>query len=164
MRGYFEIGAVNTKRETNVGTLWRSAYQFGAAGIFLVGRRFERMSSDTTATYRHIPLREHVTTEDFLRALPFDAPLVAVETGGRDLLGFVHPERAVYVLGAEDYGLPKAILSASHHVISIPSTRTHSFNVAVAGSIVMFHRQTQFAEKPSFPDARLVARAGGVSE
>ena len=36
MSGYFEIGIYNGKTEVNMGTLWRSAYQLGASGIFIV--------------------------------------------------------------------------------------------------------------------------------
>lgn len=35
-RGYFEIGVYHPKTPMNVGTLWRSAYQLGAAGGSIV--------------------------------------------------------------------------------------------------------------------------------
>jgi tRNA G18 (ribose-2'-O)-methylase SpoU len=63
--------------------------------------------------------------------------------GGRDISTFVHPERAVYLLGAEDHGIPAQYLVQSPYHISLPSIRTNSFNVAVAGSIVMFDRNTK---------------------
>jgi tRNA(Leu) C34 or U34 (ribose-2'-O)-methylase TrmL len=44
---YFEIGIYHPKTRNNVGTLWRSAYQLGASGLFTIGRRYERQSSDT---------------------------------------------------------------------------------------------------------------------
>ena len=36
--GFCAIGIVNAKNPTNNGTLWRSAYQFGAAFTFTVGK------------------------------------------------------------------------------------------------------------------------------
>ncbi len=36
---YFEIGIFHPKTKENIGTLWRSAYQLGAAGIFTIGKR-----------------------------------------------------------------------------------------------------------------------------
>ena len=63
-----------------------------------------------------------------------------VEMGGRDISTFVHPERAVYLLGAEDHGIPIQYLNQCPYHISLPSVRTNSFNVAVAGAIVMFDR------------------------
>lgn len=142
-RGFFEIGIYRGKCLPNVGTLWRSAYQMGAAGIFTVGRRYPNQASDTVKAHRHIPCREYVDFDTFFHALPRGAPIVAIEMGGRSLDRFTHPERAVYLLGAEDGGIPREIIARCHHVISLPSIRTESYNVAVAGSLVMFDRQTK---------------------
>lgn len=143
MRGYFEIGIYNTKTPANLGTLWRSAYQLGAAGIFTIGKRYTRQASDTIKAYRHVPLREFQNVGSFLSAQPYDCPIIAVEMGGRSLPTFSHPERAIYLLGAEDHGLTPDILRHCLHTIAIPAQRTDSFNVAVAGSLVMFDRQTK---------------------
>ena len=138
MRGYFGIGIYQTKTRVNVGTLLRSAYQLGAEFVFTVGRRYHRQSSDTLKTWRHIPLY-HYETADELK-IPYDCLLVGIEMGGDSLVSAKHPQRAVYILGAEDNGLPKEIISRCHRIISIPSVRTNSYNVAVAGSIVMYDR------------------------
>lgn len=143
MRGFFEIGIFRGKSTANAGTLWRSASQLGAAGTFTVGKRYPQQASDTLKTYRHIPMREYGTVDDLIGHLPFSCPLVGVEMGGTPLPVFKHPERAVYLLGAEDHGLPDFVLQRCHHVVSLPSVRTASYNVAVAGSLVMFHRFLQ---------------------
>lgn len=140
MRGYFEIGIFWPKTSENVGTLWRTAYQLGATGIFTIGRRCKLQCSDTCQSHRHIPYREYADWGSFVAARPRAVPLVAIEMGGRNLPDFTHPERAVYLLGAEDNGLPSWVLQCSQHVVSLPSVRTESYNVAVAGSLVMFHR------------------------
>lgn len=145
MRGYFEIGIWNTKTPVNLGTLWRTAFQLGAAGIFTIGKRYSRQASDTVKAYRHVPLREFLDFDAFLAAQPYDCPLVGIEMGGRSLPSFTHPERALYLLGAEDHGLSPDILRRCHHTIAIPAQRTESFNVAVAGALVMFDRQTKAA-------------------
>lgn len=137
-RGYFGIGIAGPKTASNVGTLWRSAYQLGADFIFTVGARYPRQASDTVKAWRHVPLWRFDTREEF--AIPNDCQLVAVEMGGRSLASFVHPERAMYVLGAEDHGVPKWVLDRAVHVVSIESVRAQSFNVAVAGSLVMHDR------------------------
>lgn len=142
-RGYFEIGIFRGKTPANVGTLWRSAYQLGAAGIFTVGRRYPQQASDTIKAHRHIPLREYLDLEAMLAAQPYGCPVVAVEMGGKPLASFSHPERAIYLLGAEDRGIPTATLARCQHVVSLPSIRSNSYNVAVAGSLVMFDRQTK---------------------
>lgn len=139
-RGFFEIGIFHGKTVHNTGTLWRSAYQLGASGIFTVGQRYRRQASDTYKAERHIPCRQYADFDALFAALPHGAPIVAVEMGGQPLAGFKHPERAVYLLGAEDHGIPPAVLARCHHVVSLPAVRVASFNVAVAGSLVMFDR------------------------
>ena len=140
-RGYFEIGIYNGKTPANLGTLWRSAFQLGAAGIFIIGNRFHRQSADTVKAWRHVPLREYSDFDHFLSCRPYDCFLVGVEMGGRPLAEYRHPERAIYLLGAEDGGLPKSVVEKCNSCISIETSRTESYNVAVAGSIVMYHRQ-----------------------
>lgn len=140
MRGFFEIGIERGKCVSNVGTLWRTASQLGAAGIFTVGKRYPKQASDTLKTYRHIPQREYLDMHALRDAMPYDCQLVGIEMGGTPLVDFKHPERAVYLLGAEDHGLTALALGMCHRVVSLPSVRTASYNVAVAGALVMFDR------------------------
>lgn len=142
-RGYFEIGIFHGKTPENVGTLWRSAYQMGAAGIFTIGRRYPKQASDTVQAYRHIPLRDYATLDDFLAAQPYDCQLIAVEMGGKPLSVFTHPERAVYLLGSEDNGIPASVIAKCQRTVSLPSIRVNSYNVSVAGSLVMYDRMTK---------------------
>ena len=60
--------------------------------------------------------------------------------GGVPLEDFEHPERAVYVLGSEDTGLPETVVRACALHVSLPSVRSPSFNVAVTGSLIMYDR------------------------
>jgi tRNA G18 (ribose-2'-O)-methylase SpoU len=138
---YFEIGICNVKTPANLGTLWRSAYQLGAAGIFVIGKRFSRQCSDTVKAYTEIPLREYKDSDHFLSCRPFDCLLVGVEQGGVSLRRYSHPLRAMYLLGAEDNGLPKHVIAECNNLVSLESVNTNSYNVAVAGSIVMYHRK-----------------------
>ena len=141
MRGYFEIGIYNGKTASNLGTLWRSAFQLGAAGIFIIGNRFRKQASDTVKAWRSVPLREYMDFEHFLSCRPYDCLLVGVEMGGRSLTGYHHPERAVYLLGAEDSGLPNLVMEQCNSIISLDAINVESYNVAVVGSLVMYHRQ-----------------------
>lgn len=52
---------------------------------------------------------------------------------------FVHPERAVYVFGPEDSGVPKGVRNACHSFVRIPSEVT--LNLAAAVNIVLWDRQ-----------------------
>jgi tRNA G18 (ribose-2'-O)-methylase SpoU len=139
MRGFYGIGIYHSKTETNVGTLWRSASQLGASFIFTIGKRYKQQSSDTHKTWRHKPLYHYDSFSDFQKSRPTNAELVGVELDetAKCLSEFTHPERAIYLLGAEDHGLPTKITQQCQRLITLDGG---SFNVAVAGSIVMYDR------------------------
>jgi tRNA G18 (ribose-2'-O)-methylase SpoU len=146
--GYFEIGVFHSKKEVNIGTLWRSAYQLGASGIFTIGRRYSTQASDTVKAMNQIPLRHYATFEEFLANRPQEVSLVGVEMGGRPLRDFCHPKQAIYLLGAEDSGLPDDVLKQCNLVVSLDAKTMPSYNVAVAGSIVLYHRVYLSGGKP----------------
>lgn len=141
--GFFTIGVVGLKNSHNLGTLWRSAFQSGAASLFVVGERYSAQTSDTVKAWRHVPVVSHPDWNAFAAASPYGAVWVAVEMGGEPLETFEHPERACYILGSEDTGVPDSVLRSCHRVVSLPSVRYESFNVAVAGSIVMYDRMAK---------------------
>ncbi len=140
MRGYFGIGIDHPKNEMNVGTLWRSAFILGASFIFTIGRRYKRQSSDTMESWRHVPLFNYATFVDFYESLPYDCRLIGVELleSATPIGTFQHPQRAIYLLGAEDNGLTKDAERKCHSISVLPGAR--SMNVAVAGSIVIYDR------------------------
>lgn len=137
-RGYVGIGVYDSKYETNLGTLIRSAHAMGGTFVFTIGRRYESQPS-AVGQDRHIPVFNFDSIESLSTAMPAEADLVCVEIGhGSHVLPrFPHPERAVYLLGAEDYGLPESILS-DHTVVEVPSE--WPLNVATVGSIVLYDR------------------------
>ncbi len=145
-RGYFGIGVYHPKHEVNLGTLLRSAYQMGADFVFTIGRRYDKQAADTTKAWRHVPLYHYEDYDDFKAHLPLACPVVAVEMGGRSLSRFSHFERCVYLLGAEDHGIPQDVLDKCHYVVSLDAVRMPSYNVAVAGSIVMYDRMSKCME------------------
>lgn len=140
-RGFFGIGIYHPKNSINIGTLWRTANILGASFIFTVGARYRKQSSDTMQTPRHIPLTHYKDFDDLKAHLPDSCMLIGVELSeeAQDLKAFDHPQRACYMLGAEDNGIPPAILAKCHKVIRMAGES--SMNVAVAGSIVMYHRE-----------------------
>lgn len=139
MRGFYGVGIYHPKTAENIGTLWRTAHNMGANFIFTIGPRYKRQSSDTTKAWKTVPLWEFKSFAEFKRHMPTDSRLICVEQDKKsmDLVKFVHPERAIYLLGAEDHGIPKRFLS-KELTIEIPSK--YCLNVAVAGSIVMYDR------------------------
>jgi tRNA (guanosine-2'-O-)-methyltransferase len=139
VRGYFGIGIYHTKTEVNVGTLLRSSMQLGAAFAFTIGKRYKSQASDTMKASKHVPLYHFTDFDDFNSHRPVDCQLVGVELDltAKPIPGFCHPERAIYLLGAEDNGLPEYVQAKCQHLVTLDGG---SFNVAVAGSIVMYDR------------------------
>lgn len=140
--GYFGVAVYHPKYEVNVGTLWRSASTYGAAMVATVGSRYKRQASDTNGTPVSTPMFHYLDMDALLAGLPYSCPLIGVEMDPRaEALGeFVHPHRGLYLLGAEDHGLPVSVLDRCHYVIQIPSPTPQSLNVAVAGSLVIHDR------------------------
>ena len=140
MRGYFGIGIYHGKNEENIGTLWRSANILGADFIFTIGKRYSHQCSDTMKTPRHIPLFHYNDWDDMFAHVPYDCPVVAVELADNStpIKDYVHRERCIYLLGAEDHGIPPEILNRCSDIVQLPGD--YCMNVSTAGSIVMFDR------------------------
>jgi|SRR5215471_21570765 len=141
-RGFFTVGIHQPKRSDNVGSLWRSASLYGAALVFTVGARYTRQGSDTPNTPAHVPLIHFADVEDLVAHLPHGCPLVGVELDeqARPLSNYVHPARAAYLLGAEDHGLPPAVLKRCHELVQIECPASWSMNVACAGTVILWDR------------------------
>ena len=138
--GYAAIGVYRGKTEHNIGTLWRSAYILGAAYIFTVEKRYKKQTSDVLNAWSRIPLFHYYTFEDLLNNIPYNCRLIGVEIDDKATLlsEFEHPQRAIYLLGSEDQGLPPEVLEKCHFVIKLPGNS--SMNVGVTGSIVLHDR------------------------
>ena len=139
--GFCGIGIIGGKFPKNLGTLWRSAFLFGADFLFTIGKRYKHQPTDTLKASRHIPLFHFTDWQDFLNHLPKESHIVFIEQAPHavSLEEFKHPRSAVYILGAEDTGIPEDLLKTST-VVKVPSLYPFSLNVAVAGSIVLYDR------------------------
>ena len=102
------------------------------------------MAGDTS-----VPLDEFADWNEFASSTPPGSRLVAIEMGGTPLHDFEHPlGHTTYILGSEDNGLPESVLRACDHHVALPSLRAESFNVAVAGSLVMYDRMVKLHLNP----------------
>ncbi len=137
---FFGIGILNNVDELNIGTLWRSAFIMGASFIFTIDKKYKPESSDVTRAWTKIPLYHYKTIEDLKSHLPYSTKLIAIELSDESipLAEFEHPDRAIYLLGNEQSGLSKKVLSECHSIVSLPGN--FSLNVAVAGSILLYDR------------------------
>ena len=145
-QGFFGIGIQNGKTPENLGVLWRSAQNMGASYIFTIGNRYAKQACDTHKAVGAMPYFHYESFNDFYSNLPKGAMLVGVELDeeSEDLETFIHPIRSVYLLGAEDHGLSKLAKEKSHFLVKFKSIL--SLNVSVAGSIVMYDRQTKMKQ------------------
>ncbi|WP_396152201.1 RNA methyltransferase [Flavobacterium sp.] len=137
---FFGIGIQNGKTPENLGMLWRSAQNFGASFIFTIGKRYAKQACDTHNAVKAIPYFHYDTFEAFYENLPKGARIVGVELddAAEDLETFHHPQRCVYLLGAEDHGMTKKAMEKCHHLVKFKSEK--SLNVSVAGSIILYDR------------------------
>ncbi|MGO1585390.1 RNA methyltransferase [Mesonia sp.] len=142
-QGFFGIGIQNGKTPENLGVLWRTAQNLGASFIFTIGNRYAKQASDTHKAVGAMPYFHYDTFDDFYKHLPKGALLIGVELtdDAEALEKFKHPRRGVYLLGAEDHGLSKQAIEKSHKLVKFSSAL--SLNVSVAGSIVMYDRNTK---------------------
>jgi tRNA G18 (ribose-2'-O)-methylase SpoU len=136
----FGIGIVNVKHDVNVGALLRAAYNFGAAFVFTIGRRYRKMATDTMNAAGTLPLFHCATVSNLATITPYSWPRVAVELsdGAIDIRRYTHLKRCVYILGPEDGDIPAAIRAACHTTIVIPTRQC--LNVGVAAAVVMYDR------------------------
>lgn len=139
------IGIERGKTVENLGTLFRSAVCLGADFVFTIGGRYHPQASDTVRSWTHLPYVAYPTLEAFTETRPFDTPLIGVELtdDARPLERFVHPRRALYLLGPEDGSLSNAALALCQDVIAFQSR--YCLNVAAAGTVLLYDRQTKFA-------------------
>lgn len=142
-QGFFGIGIQNGKTPENLGVLWRTAQNLGASFIFTIGNRYAKQASDTHKAVGAMPYFHYDNFDDFYKHLPKGALLIGVELTdeAEALEEFKHPRRGVYLLGAEDHGLSKQAIEKSHKLVKFSSAL--SLNVSVAGSIVMYDRNTK---------------------
>ena len=139
----FGIGIYKPKFNENIGTLWRSAYQLGASWIFTIEGKYKETKSDTYKTWKQIPLFEYEDIDELL--VVKNISLVCIETddivkNSIMLPYFKHPAICAYILGNESMGLPQNIIDKCNHFVNIPAMRSQSYNVSMAGTVVMWDR------------------------
>lgn len=145
MRGFAAIALDNPKYGVNVGGVLRAAHCYRASLVIVAGPRrtkFLRDPADTMKAYRHIPVQ---WLDDPLTAIPFDCVPVAVDLlpDAEPLTTFRHPERALYVFGAEDATLGRRITDRCARKVFVPTQ--HCMNLAATVNVVLYDRLAKAA-------------------
>ena len=144
VRGFACVGLVQPKTAANIGAVLRAAHAFGAASVMVEGARYKRHPTDTSAAYGVLPLLHCADLHD---VIPYDCVPVAVELveGAVSLVEYVHPQRALYVFGAEDHTLGRRTLSWCRDVVQIPTAIC--LNLAMAVNVVLYDRAAKAAKR-----------------
>lgn len=138
MRGFACIGLDNPKFGGNVGAAMRAVGCYGADLVVIAGTRFKREATDTCKAWRHVPVIAGLN--DVFDAIPYDCVPVAVDLvdGAVPLPDYAHPERAMYIFGAEDATLGQRILSRCLDRVMVPTR--HCMNLAATVNVVLYDR------------------------
>lgn len=140
------LSILGPKLEGNVSTLFRTACALDSVDFFAtIGERYERRRGDTVFAAKRKPCFHFNDFDAFFNSLPNHCDLVGVELSDRSvpLQDFVHPRRAVYLLGSEDTGIPSHILNKCRYKVSIPAPLNISMNLSASGSILLWDRYTK---------------------
>ena len=153
----------------NVGAAIRAASCFGVRQVWVTGRR----CADQVWGAQRIPREERmkgyrdvdIVLEDApLRHLPSDVVPVAVELlrGAENLLGFEHPDKALYVFGPEDGSIPRPIHQHCHRRVFIPVR--HCVNLSSAVYLLLYDRMIKAhaaGEHPMLPLEQVIEEQRG---
>lgn len=143
------IVLINSRFAHNVGAVVRAASNFlGKSQVIFTGDRVQ-LDIDERLGKPRIPREERmkgyadvelINTDRWYDLLEQGAVPVGVELleGAENLATFDHPEKAVYVFGPEDGGLPKVVRQLCHRFVVIPSA--HCLNLAAAVNVVLYDR------------------------
>ena len=165
--GFFAVGVYNSKSADNVGTLWRSAFQLGAAYIFTIGARnaWEK-TADTYRSWRRIPAFRFADWGSFCAASPYSTVWVAVEMGGVPLADFEHPERCEpSLLGVVEQGLAATLRRPGPgcnpacpgcNPTHAPQVRRY---LSIPGASTCWGRRTRACRPPWCAPARIASRS-----
>ena len=139
----------NPKYAHNLGAAVRACSCFGAKSVIFTGNRI--ILRNRNGKYR-LPREERMKDYKDIQIINDEYPLnrfpksitpVAVEIrdNSENLIEFQHPEKAVYIFGPEDGGVPKTFLRLCHRFIRIPSR--HCLNLAAAVNVVLYDRKSK---------------------
>lgn len=141
-RGYSAIGLYQSKDHLNIGSAVRAAQVYNAAMVMFEpkpddDRIYTGEKTDTMCGHRHLPF---IQTPNLLANVPHNCKKIAVDLvdGAKDLTGFQHPERAIYIFGPEDGTLPESHVNACDYAIKIPTNRC--MNLAATVNVVLYDR------------------------
>jgi len=163
------IALVDPKFPHNVGAAVRAASCYGIRQVWFSGSRVQLRGARGYRLPREERMRGYMDVElrqsdAFFDAFSRDVVPVAVEvrSNSESLIDFEHPEHALYVFGAEDGSLGKAVLRHCHRFVIIPTR--HCTNLSAAVYTVLYDRHAKRARAGLEPPHRLAEARGAFEE
>ncbi len=141
-RTELEVAIENIAHDFNVGTIVRTANNFNARRVHIVGRRkYNRRGAMCTEKYLEVKFWE--SAEDFAKDQHAQGrELVAIENhvqGSKPLLNKKFIQQTTLIFGSEGSGLSTEMLAEVDDIREIESLgSTRSVNVGVAAGIAMY--------------------------
>jgi tRNA(Leu) C34 or U34 (ribose-2'-O)-methylase TrmL len=131
----------------NVGAALRACSCWGIGQLWWTGRRVtldvprgERLPREERMKgYRSVALAHDDRLFDRFPTASVTAVAVELRPAAESLVGFEHPEDALYVFGPEDGSLPKPVRLLCHRFVVIPTH--HCLNLAAAVNVVLYDRR-----------------------
>jgi tRNA(Leu) C34 or U34 (ribose-2'-O)-methylase TrmL len=141
MRGYACVALVDPKYGGNVGAVMRAIGCYGATLLVVAGGRFRKENPDTHKAWRHVPVVHGLA--DVFDGLPYGCTAVAVDLleGAVPLPRYQHPERAMYIFGAEDATLDERVVARCRDRVMVPTR--YCMNLAATVNVVLYDRMAK---------------------
>ena len=138
-----QIGLVNPKSPTNVGSVLRAAGCYGAQKVLYTGERFDRAIKFQTDTKDRIQTTPLEKVDGFIDKLSLNTEIVCVDLieGAIALPQFDHPANALYIFGPEDSSLSQELVDKAHHRVYVPTIGC--MNLAASVNVVLYDRQVK---------------------
>ena len=143
------VGVAGIQDPGNLGTIFRSAEAFGAAGVLLGEKTVSPFNSKVVRASAGSIFRIPSVSVKLADAIPLlkehKVRLFATSSHNGVQLGSVDFASPVAVfIGSEGAGLPREVLAAVDETIVIPhSTQVESLNAGIAASIVLYEAARQ---------------------
>jgi tRNA G18 (ribose-2'-O)-methylase SpoU len=140
---FFGVLIENPKVPQNSSIVFRTAVGLGNVDfIGTVGTKYHDCHSNVVKAQRILPCWNFPDFKTFHGQLPMNCVIVGAEIDERSvpIENFVWPDRCVLLLGNEKDGLSKEARSGCHKLVKLPNPRELSFNLAMAGSMLMYDR------------------------
>ena len=137
----YAVAIDNPDKETNIGNMIRTAHSFLCGEFLLIGSpRYQGAGSHGVERFepmRHFPDRRSFL--DWLADSDYESVAVEIHPEAVRLDRFVFPDRPIFLLGNELYGLDEKLLAACTHKLMVPQFGlAPCLNVSITCSLVLY--------------------------